>query len=48
MAQDRNEITKAGFDGFLSKPINLKEFLESISARLTLGGKARRRRPRYW
>jgi two-component system cell cycle response regulator DivK len=39
MAQDRKEITSAGFDGFLSKPINLKEFLETIAARLT-GGKA--------
>ena len=31
MPQDRKEITSAGFDGFLSKPINLKEFLETIS-----------------
>lgn len=35
MPQDRREITSAGFDGFLSKPINLKEFLETISAALT-------------
>ena len=34
MPQDRREITSAGFDGFLSKPINLKEFLETISAAL--------------
>jgi two-component system cell cycle response regulator DivK len=34
MPQDRKEITSAGFDGFLSKPINLKEFLETIAARL--------------
>ena len=34
MPQDRREITSAGFDGFLSKPINLKEFLETIAARL--------------
>ena len=34
MPQDRKEITSAGFDGFLSKPINLKEFLETISTRL--------------
>jgi len=32
MPQDRREITSAGFDGFLSKPINLKEFLETIEA----------------
>jgi len=37
MPQDRKEITSAGFDGFLSKPINLKEFLDTIGA--TLGGK---------
>ena len=37
MPQDRKEITSAGFDGFLSKPINLKEFLDTIAA--TLGGK---------
>lgn len=34
MPQDRREITSAGFDGFLSKPINLKEFMETISAAL--------------
>jgi len=39
MPQDRREITSAGFDGFLSKPINLKEFLETIAAGLA-GGKA--------
>jgi two-component system cell cycle response regulator DivK len=38
MPQDRREITSAGFDGFLSKPINLKEFLETISGALA-GGK---------
>ena len=38
MPQDRREIMSAGFDGFLSKPINLKEFLETISAALK-GGK---------
>jgi two-component system cell cycle response regulator DivK len=31
MPQDRREVTAAGFDGFLSKPINLKEFLETIA-----------------
>jgi len=29
-ANDRNRITDAGFEGFLSKPINLKEFLETV------------------
>jgi two-component system, cell cycle response regulator DivK len=37
MPQDRREITSAGFDGFLSKPIELKEFLETIAA--VLAGK---------
>jgi two-component system cell cycle response regulator DivK len=36
---DRGEITAAGFDAFLSKPINLKEFLETVG-RLTSGGAA--------
>jgi two-component system cell cycle response regulator DivK len=27
---DRSQINQAGFDGFLSKPINLKEFLETV------------------
>ena len=36
---DRNEITAAGFDAFLSKPINLKEFLSEVK-RLTGGGDA--------
>jgi two-component system cell cycle response regulator DivK len=34
MPQDRNQITQAGFDGFLAKPINLKEFLETIAGAL--------------
>ena len=34
MPQDRREIMSAGFDGFLSKPVNLKEFLETIAATL--------------
>jgi two-component system cell cycle response regulator DivK len=34
MPQDRREITSAGFNGFLSKPIELKEFLETIAATL--------------
>lgn len=27
---DRNRIGDAGFDGFLSKPVNLKEFVETV------------------
>ena len=36
---DRSRITDAGFDGFIGKPINLKEFLETV--RKTLEGIAR-------
>ncbi len=35
---DRNRITDAGFDGFIGKPVNLKEFLETV--RKTLEGRA--------
>ena len=31
MPQDRREIMSAGFDGFVSKPINLKEFIAAIA-----------------
>lgn len=27
---DRHRITDAGFDGFIGKPINLKEFLQTV------------------
>ena len=30
MQQDRKHITEAGFDGYLGKPINLKEFLDTV------------------
>jgi two-component system cell cycle response regulator DivK len=30
MAQDRNKITEAGFDAYVGKPINLKEFLDTV------------------
>ena len=36
---DRSQISAAGFDGFLGKPINLKEFLETVG-RLTSRGAA--------
>ena len=35
---DRSAITAAGFDAFLGKPINLKEFLETVQ-RLIAGAK---------
>jgi two-component system cell cycle response regulator DivK len=35
---DRSEITAAGFDAFIGKPINLKEFVETVK-RLVEGAK---------
>jgi two-component system cell cycle response regulator DivK len=37
MQQDRRLITEAGFDGYVGKPINIKEFLGAV--RSTLEGK---------
>ena len=37
MQQDRNQITEAGFDGYIGKPLNLKEFLESVKTMLERG-----------
>ncbi|OGA18629.1 MAG: hypothetical protein A3I63_03315 [Betaproteobacteria bacterium RIFCSPLOWO2_02_FULL_66_14] len=34
MPQDRREIMEAGFDGFVAKPINLKEFIATVAAAL--------------
>ena len=34
MQSDRNLITDAGFDGYIAKPINLKEFLDAVKAML--------------
>jgi two-component system, cell cycle response regulator DivK len=34
---DRTQISEAGFDGFLSKPINLKEFLDTVRRVLESG-----------
>ena len=31
MQQDRTLITEAGFDGYIGKPINIKEFLEAVN-----------------
>ena len=30
MPQDRNKITEAGFDAYVGKPINLKEFPDTV------------------
>jgi two-component system, cell cycle response regulator DivK len=40
MQQDRKLITEAGFDGYIGKPINLAEFLQTVNAQLASG-------PRY-
>ena len=37
MQQDRNLITEAGFDGYVGKPINLKEFLGAVNDMLARG-----------
>ena len=37
MSTDRSQFTAAGFDGFLGKPINLKEFLETVKQVLETG-----------
>src|SRR5262245_55170441 len=34
MQQDRNLITEAGFDGYIGKPINLREFIDTVRAML--------------
>ena len=36
MQQDRKLITEAGFDAYIGKPINLKEFLDTVAR--TVGG----------
>ena len=30
MQQDRQEIMRAGFDGFIEKPVNLKNLLDTV------------------
>jgi two-component system cell cycle response regulator DivK len=37
-ANDVHRITEAGFDGFIGKPINLKEFVETVR-RVVEGGR---------
>jgi two-component system cell cycle response regulator DivK len=36
---DRSAISAAGFDAFIGKPINLKEFLETVKRVIDGGGK---------
>jgi two-component system cell cycle response regulator DivK len=36
---DRKRITQAGFSGFVSKPIDLKEFLATIKRMVEAGGR---------
>jgi len=38
MQQDRKQITEAGFDAYVGKPINLKEFLDAVKSVLELKG----------
>jgi two-component system, cell cycle response regulator DivK len=38
MPQDRNDIIAAGFDAFVSKPINIDAFLGAVAAALAKGG----------
>ena len=37
MSADRSQITAAGFNGFIGKPINLKEFLQTVKQVLETG-----------
>ena len=34
MASDRRNIVDAGFDGYVGKPLNLKEFLDAVATAL--------------
>jgi two-component system cell cycle response regulator DivK len=36
---DRTRVMQAGFDGFLSKPINIKEFLATVKRMVEGGGR---------
>jgi len=37
MPQDRNKFTEAGFNAYVGKPINLKEFLDTVRTLLERG-----------
>jgi len=39
MPQDRNKITEAGFNAYVGKPINLKEFLDTVRRLLEISPK---------
>lgn len=39
MPQDRQMVTNAGFDGYQSKPINVKEFLKAVKETLDRSNK---------
>jgi two-component system cell cycle response regulator DivK len=39
MQHDRNKITEAGFDAYVGKPINLKEFLATVVRMLDVARK---------
>ena len=47
-ANDRSRIGDAGFDGFLGKPINLKEFLETVRAHAGRGARHERGGDASW
>ena len=34
MVSDRRNITDAGFDGYVGKPLNLREFLDAVAGAL--------------
>ena len=40
MTEDRQKIIAAGFDGLLTKPINVKEFIEAVAKILKKAGGA--------
>jgi two-component system cell cycle response regulator DivK len=41
MASDRRNIVDAGFDGYVGKPLNLKEFLDAVARAVGGGGAGR-------
>jgi two-component system cell cycle response regulator DivK len=40
MQQDRKQITEAGFDAYVGKPLNIKEFLNAVRSMLESKGAA--------
>ena len=41
MQQDRKQITEAGFDAYVGKPISIKEFLDAVRSTLAARGAVR-------